>query len=86
MLRWSRGLLARVGFSPQVRRFGIHIVLVFNLGVTLVAANHGRSLHRARLSRHLSDLTLYESPLLASLGELPIEPLKALLLCVQLAR
>src|SRR5215208_799306 len=56
------------------------------LGVALVAANHGRSLHRARLSRHLPDLTLYESPLLASFGKLPIELLKTLLLCVQLAR
>src|SRR5215204_5786094 len=82
----SRGLVARVRLSPRVRRFRIHIVLVFKLGVALVAANHGRSLHRARLSCHLPDLTFYESPLLASLGELLIEPLKALLLCVQLAR
>src|SRR5215211_3843937 len=44
------------------------------------------TVHRARLSRYLPNLTLYESPLLASLGKLPIEPLKALLLCVQLAR
>src|SRR5215208_1537017 len=52
------------------------MVLVFKLGVALVAANHGRSLHRARLSGHLPNLTLYEPPLLASLRELTIEPVK----------
>ena len=61
-------------------------MLVRTLCLILVAANHRRGLHRARLSRHLPDLTLYESPLLASFGELAVEPLKALLLCVQLAR
>src|SRR5215208_6663720 len=52
------------------------MVLVFKLGAALVAANHGRSLHRARLSGHLPNLTLYEPPLLASLRELTIEPVK----------
>ena len=66
--------------------FGVSSVLVRMLCVILVAANHGRSLHRARLSRHLPDLTLYESPLLASLGKRSIEPLKALLLYIQPVR
>jgi hypothetical protein len=82
----SRGLVALVCYFLLIRRFGVQTVLVFKLSLALVAANHGRRLHRARLSCHLPDLTLYEPPLLASLGKLSIEPLKALLLCVQLAR
>src|SRR5918999_5354555 len=82
----SRSFVAQAGVSTLILRISVSSVLVRTLCLILVAANHGRSLHRARLSRHLPDLTLYESPLLASLRELPIEPLKALLLCVQLAR
>jgi hypothetical protein len=61
-------VLVRV--STLIRRISVSSVLVRTLCVIPGAANHGRSLHRARLSRHLPDLTLYESPLLASLGEL----------------
>src|SRR5215208_5650991 len=63
-----------VGFSPRVLGFSVDIVLVFELGVALVAANHGRSLHRARLSCHLPDLTLYESPHRASEGAPALHP------------
>jgi hypothetical protein len=56
------------------------------LWVAMVAANHGRSLHRPRPPRYLSDLTLYVPPLLTALGKLPIEALEALLLDVQPAR
>src|SRR5215210_1518169 len=82
----SRVFVALVQVSALIRRLGVSRMLVRALCVILVAANHRRSFHRARLSRNLTDLTLYEPPLLASLGELPIEPLEALLLCVQLAR
>src|SRR5215212_6580121 len=56
------------------------------LWVAMVAANHSRSLNRSRPPRYLPDLTLYEAPLLAALGKLPIEPLQALLLDFQPAR
>src|SRR5215218_3972338 len=85
-LRGSIGSFTLLGFSLRVRNFGLPVACGPPHCVALVAANHGRSLHRARLSCHLADLTLYEPPLLTSLGELAVEPLKALLLGVQFSR
>ena len=76
--RWS-------GFILRLEDFGVSSVLVRTLCVTLVAANHGRSLHRPRPPRYLANLTLYEQCLLAALGKFPVEPLKARLLDIQSA-
>src|SRR5215210_3113848 len=72
--------------DPQAAANGRSRGFIMPLWVTLVAANHRRSLHRPRLSGHLSDLTLYEPALLAVLGKFPVEPLKALLLDIQSVR
>src|SRR3712207_1909703 len=82
----STGFVTLVGVPPPARRFGVSSVLLRPLWVTVVAANHRRSLHRPRSSCNLSDLTLYEPPLLAALGEFPVKPLEARLLDVQSAR
>src|SRR5215204_834969 len=68
--------------SAYVRSRGF-VVLVW---VVMVAAKHSRGLYRPRPSRNLTDLTLYEPPLLAALGKFPVKPLQALLLDVQPAR
>src|SRR5918995_7430043 len=74
------------GGSPLGRRFDISIVRVLTLHVIPMAAHHRRSLHRPRPPCYLADLTLYEPPLLGTLGKLPIESLEAPLLSVQPAR
>src|ERR671916_1213072 len=81
-----KGFFVLAGGSPLGRRFGASGVLVRRLCVNLVAAHHRRSLHRPRPPCYLADLTLYEPPLLGTLGKLPIESLEAPLLGVQPAR
>src|SRR5215207_10164074 len=59
---------------------------VMLLWVTMVAANHRRSLHRPRPPCYFANLTLYEPSLLTALGKFPVKSLKTLLLNVQSAR
>jgi hypothetical protein len=56
------------------------------LWVTVVAANHRRSLHRPRPPCNPADLTLYVPPLLTTFGKFSVKPLQARLLDVQSAR
>src|ERR687897_208151 len=72
--------------DPQASANGRSRGFIMLLWVAMAAANHSRSLHRPRPPRYLSDLTLYEPPLLAALGKFAVKPLKALLLDVQSAR
>ena len=90
---WSSDVTPRVkefvalfGVSALFGRFGVSTWLVRTLWVILVAADHGRSLHRPRPPCYLPNLTLYEPSLLTALGKFPVKPLKALLLDVQPVR
>src|SRR5215217_2220390 len=79
----SHGL---VGVCALIRRISVSSVLVRTPCAILGAANHRRSFHRPQPPCYLPDLTLYEPPLLASLGKFPVKSLKALLLDIQSAR
>ena len=75
------GLWGRLNaFSSRLFNY-LFLLIRMRFGAS-VSVEHCRSHNRLSLGRHLADLTLYESPLLAAFGDFAIESLKALSLLI----